>query len=151
MRSQNEKWLLHKASLLPELWSEPKVYFCRNTYRLCSRSLPVLTSLRQTLFVGNRRRLTMTMLDTLQPLGLAVWFIDAGCKTGRSKKNAYLNTTKLGADGTILAHRYFNEVGFPCAIGVYNSRRRIVFSVAATVALFEAIRHHVPEFMLAKC
>ena len=80
--------------------------------------------------------------------GIAVWFLESGSKTGRDNKNAYINTTKFGEEGTKIIHQFFNEVDMYCNVNRDGSRIKILFTVDGTVSLFETIACRFPEFML---
>jgi len=63
---------------------------------------------------------------------LATWFSDGGSKTGRNKKNAYINTTKFGEEGTQTILRYFQEIGMDCTVNHDKNRLKVLFSVDGT-------------------
>jgi hypothetical protein len=86
-------------------------------------------------------------LDALQDTGLAVWFLDGGSKTGRGRKNAYINTTRFGREGTEIILQYFNEVDMACHINKDNRRWKVLFTVEGTVCLLKTIAHRFPNFM----
>jgi hypothetical protein len=88
----------------------------------------------------------MQILDILQDTGLAVWFLDGGSKTGRSKKNAYINTTKFGKEGTKIILQYFNEVAMTCHMNKDNNRYKVLFTVKGTMCLLKTIAHRFPNF-----
>lgn len=150
MRGKEANWLLHKMKQLPKYFdSDPsKLHAYGNSNRCNSKCSPKLTDLHNVLYSGNKRTISMEVLDPLRDIGLAIWFIDGGGKTGRNKKNAYFNTTKYGEEGTTIVHKYFNLCGLDCTINKNGKDRwRILFDVESTERLFKTIAHHFPPFM----
>ena len=89
----------------------------------------------------------MNVLDSLMDIALAIWFLDGGSKTGRNRKNAYINTTKFGEEGTKVIHRYFNELDMACNVNTDGKRKKVVFTVDGTEKFFKVIAHRFPAFM----
>ena len=148
MRSQNELWLRYKMEEMSEYFPTTKINWYNNTYRCNSQCCEKLTEYQNLLYDGNRRKITMNLLDKLMDYGIAVWFLESGSKTGRDNKNAYINTTKFGEEGTKIIHQFFNEVDMYCNVNRDGSRIKILFTVDGTVSLFETIACRFPEFML---
>ena len=117
MRGKNEKWLKYKMEAMPDYFNNVVLHKYGNTYRCNSTCSQTLTEIKDILYDGNKRKITMPVLDTLKDVALAIWYLDGGSKTGRGRKNAYINTTKFGEDGTNIIVQYFNEIDFPCKIG----------------------------------
>ncbi len=147
MRNQNERWLRYKMAEMPDYFIGKTVHQYGNTYRANSACSPVLTEFQTRVYSGTKRQISMEVLDSLRDVALAIWFLDGGSKTGRSKKNAYLNTTKFGEDGTNVILQFFNEVGMPCNVNRDGDRLKILFTVEGTVAFLKTIAHRFPEFM----
>lgn len=89
----------------------------------------------------------MDVLDGLRDIAIAIWFLDGGSKTGRNRKNAYINTTKFGENGTNIILEYFNSMDIFCNINKDGKRFKILFTVEGTVKLFKIIAHQFPVFM----
>ena len=100
------------------------------------------------MYEANRRKMTKEIIDPIRDIGLAVWYLDSGSKTGRGRKNAYINTTKFGEDGTAIVKQYFEEVDMPCSVNKDGTRLKVLFSVDGTKRLFRTIEPCVPMFML---
>jgi hypothetical protein len=147
MRSQLKDWLVYKMAEMHDFFTDPKLYKYDKTYRCNSCCHPNITSLYEQLYETGKRRITMQTLDTLTDTGLAVWFLDSGGKTGRSKKNAYINTTKFGISGSEIIMQYFNEIGMKCNINHDGKRLKILFSVDGTEAFLKTTAHRFPTFM----
>lgn len=147
MRSKNERWLMYKMAEMPSFFRDQKVRLYNGTYRANSSCLPGLTEIRDGLYDGNKRKISMAILDSLRDIALAIWFLDGGSKTGRGRKNAYINTTKFGMDGTKIVLQYFNEVGMPCNTNKDGERLKVLFTVEGTIILFKTIAHRFPVFM----
>lgn len=148
MRSQNESWLRYKMAEMPDLFEKPKLNWYNNTFRCNSTCSEKLTIYHQEMYDGNRRKVTMELLDKLKDIGIAIWFLESGSKTGRNHKNAYINTTKFGEDGTQIIHQYFNEVDLNCNINHDGKRIKILFTVNGTIDLLKIIAYKFPSFML---
>ena len=147
MRGKNEQWLKYKMAVMPTFFKSGSIHKYGNTFRCNSSCSPVLTEIKDVLYDENSRKISMEVLDSLRDIALAVWFLDGGSKTGRGKKNAYINTTKFGEDGTKLIMKYFTEIDMSCNINRDGKRLKILFGVEATVALFSVIAHQFPPFM----
>lgn len=147
MRSKDEKWLQYKMAEMFSYFRKPKLHLYNNTYRANSSCSLKLTEIQSLLYTGNKRTVDMDMLNILRDIGIAVWFLDGGSKTGRGRKNAYINTTKFGEDGTKVVLQYFNEVGMACRINRDGNRLKILFTVDGTTVLFKTIAHRFPRFM----
>lgn len=150
MRGNHLMWLRYKMVEMPSYFDGSTVHQYGKTYRCNSKCCAVLTEIQGRLYDGPQRRITMEMLDTLQDIGIAVWFLDGGSKTGRGRKNAYLNTTKFGEAGTKIVLQYFNEIEMPCNINRDGDRWKVLFTVEGTTELFKVIAHRFPEFMYSR-
>lgn len=148
MRSQNEAWLLYKMAEMPSYFDTSKLYWYTNTYRCNSHCCSALTAAHREMYEGNKRKVTMDILNKLMDIGIAVWYLDSGGKTGRGRKNAYINTTKFGPEGTEIVQQFFNEVDMPCNINHDGDRLKVLFTVTGTESLFGTIAHRFPEFMM---
>lgn len=148
MRSTNADWLHYKMSELSELYKSDNLIKDDNTYRCNSTSSPLFTELQQELYVEGQRKVSIDLLDTMMDIGLAIWFLDSGSKMGRGRKNAYINTTKLGEASTQTVLEYYRSLEIDCGICKSQNRLRILFGVDGTDRLFKIISPCVPEFML---
>lgn len=148
MRGQEERWLKYKMAEMPSFFENTDLKKYNNTFRCNSRCLSMLTEVYEALYKDGKRHLTMEILDPLMDIALAVWFLDSGGKTGRGKNNAYLNTTKLGEEGTEVAIQYFNELDLNCNLNKSKDRLRILFTVPGTYQFFKVIAHRLPQFMI---
>lgn len=147
MRNKNSDWLKYKMQLMPNYFPTQTLHQYGITYRCNSRCCPELTELHQIMYHDGGRVINMEILDSLKDIALAIWYLDGGSRTGRDKKNAYINTTKFGPKGTELICRFFNEVDLECNINHDGERLKVLFSVQGTRSLFHVIAHHFPKFM----
>lgn len=147
MRSQNIQWLEYKMLEMHSFFSNIKFHKYGNTYRCNSCCNSRITNFYKDLYQGKKRKIKMETLDRLTDTGLAVWFLDSGSKTGRSKKNAYINTTKFGIEGSEIILKYFNEIGMPCNINHDSNRLKVLFTVKGTEVFLKTIAHRFPTFM----
>lgn len=147
MRSNNDKWLMYKIAEMPDFFSNCNISCYKGTFRCNSCCHKKITEFHETLYENSKRKIKMDILDILTDTGIAVWFLDSGGKTGRNKKNAYINTTKFGQEGSELIKKYFNEISIPCNINHDGNRLKILFTVKGTEDLFKVIAHRFPTFM----
>lgn len=147
MRSNNKEWLEYKMVEMCDFFDNLNLKKYGNTYRCNSSCHPKITELYEKLYENNKRSIKMSILDTLTDTGLATWFLDGGSKTGRNKKNAYINTTKFGEEGTQTILRYFQEIGMDCTVNHDKSRLKVLFSVDGTKVFLKTIAHRFPNFM----
>lgn len=147
MRSQNRDWLIYKMGHMEKYFEESSIYQYGNTYRVNSCCHGDLTDVYETLYEENKRKVTMKVLDPFMDMGLSVWFLDNGGKTGRDKKNAYLNTTKFGEAGTDVIKEYFCSLEVPCNVNRDKERLRVLFTVEGTERYMEIIAYCFPPFM----
>lgn len=150
MRSTKELWLKYKMAELDSLFVNQTLYRCANTFRVNSVCSEELTDLHRYLYEGHSRRVSRTTLDSLRlrDIGITLWFLEGGGKTGRGKKNAYLNVTKFGPEGAEEIQEWFRLCDIGCSINRNKNRLRILFSVTGTEVLLKLVAHLVPEFML---
>lgn len=147
MRSKNAIWLKYKMQLMPSYFPVQTVHKYGITHRCNSRCCPELSELYKVMYKDGDRAISMPILDSLKDIALAIWFLDGGSRTGRDKKNAYINTTKFGTAGTDTICQYFNEVDLDCNINHDGDRLKILFTVAGTRKFLRVVAHHFPKFM----
>ena len=155
MRNKNEKWLQYKMEGMGDYFKTPKIHKYGESYRCNSSCCPKLTELRSVLYNKNNRMVSIDVLDPMQSIGLAIWYLDGGGKTGRGKKNVYINTTKFGEDGSEIVREYFDVLFHPrwgaCSINRNGLNRwRVLLDVGASEKFLSIIAHHLPSFMLHK-
>lgn len=150
MRGNNKRWLMYKVAEMPTLFRKPKMYCYDKTYRVNSSCSKLATEMHDILYKDRKRHISMSVLDCLRDIGIAIWFLDGGNKSGRNRKNAYINTTRFGEQGTNTIIQYFQEVGIPCNLNHDGKRLKVLFTVQGTQFLFKVIAHKFPEFMYFK-
>lgn len=150
MRSHNLLWLEYKMALMPNFFPETVIHQYGVTFRCNSTCSETLTRLHDVMYCGEKRTVSMEILDSLRDIALAIWFLDRGGKGGRGRKNAYINTTKFGEIGTITIRDYFHLIDCYCQVNCSGSRRKVLFSLAGTEKFFRTVAHHFPKFMWAK-
>jgi hypothetical protein len=147
MRGTHKDWLLYKMQCLNSLYKNQELLKNGNTYRCNSICCDELSMMQKRLYIGKNRSLTTEILDPLRDIGLAVWYLDGGSKTGRDRKNAYLNTTKFGTEGTQIVLEYFDSLGIEATVCRSRTRFRVLFTVEGTDRLMRIISPCFPEFM----
>lgn len=147
MRDTNEAWLAYKMQCMNSIYKSNSLFLNGSTFRCNSMCCDELSLLQKRLYIGKKRNVTPEILDPLRDIGLAVWYLDGGSKTGRDNKNAYLNTTKLGLDGTNVVLDYFRSLDIESTMGASHSRLRILFTVEGTERFMKIVSPCFPEFM----
>lgn len=147
MRSKEELWLRFKMEHLYSYYKEYDLHNYNGTFRANTSCLPKLTMLKNRLYDNNGRNIKNDILDLLMDIGIAIWYLDGGGRTGRGKKNAYLNVTKFGDDGAKIVMDYFDSLDMFCSINKSKTRIRILFTVKGTERLFKLIAPLFPVFM----
>ena len=148
MRGKDERWLRYKLSELNRYYTDPNALQNYNgTFRANTPCLPKLTTLHKRLYDEDGRDLKEEVLDLLMDIGIAIWYLDGGGRTGRGKKNAYLNATKFGENGAKIVVDFFSSLDMPCSINKSKARIRVLFTVKGTEELFKLIAHRFPVFM----
>ena len=113
----------------------------RRAYRFTTRSLPELNFYYQLFYAGVRKRIPYVDLD---PLALAVWFMDDGCK---SRRSVYFNTQQFDLQSQFrlagILRRQFGLVATLNRDKVYFRLRIAAASMPALVSLVEP--HILPE------
>lgn len=149
MRDKNMKWLEYKMAEMPDYFADSTIFYSGGTYRCNSISCSELTEFQKLMYSESRRLITMEILDKLMDIGIAVWFLDSGSKTGRNRKNAYINTTRFGNKAKVI-EKYFNEIDMPCKLNKDSKRTKVLFTVDGTLSLLKTIAHRFPPFMYDK-
>lgn len=138
-------WLQSKAFELQSLGSKTAWYHYETTVTWRSACDPVFTELRSFCYPNGKKQVRMEWLDQLRDIGIAIWFGDSGCLTGRQQRNACLRTQSYGLEGNEIIERYFNEVGIPCNKNKSRNSYVIVFTVPGTQALLKMIAPCLPS------
>lgn len=147
MRGQDCRWLQYKMEQMPTYFKNTTIRKYGKTFRCNSCCSEDLTYLYGIMYRKKRRVITMPILDSLKDIAFATWFLDGGSKTGRNRKNAYLNTTKFGKQGTSIICKFFNEVGMNCNVNYDGNRMKIVFTVTGTKQFMRIVSYHFPVFL----
>ena len=117
----------------------------RTAYRFYTKQLPELTKLWEE-FYKNKRKVIPASLK-LDPLSLAVWFMDDG---SRSKDNVYLNTQQFSfRDQRRLLHK-LRQLGLKARMNKDKKYYRIRFLKESVPKLKELIAPFVIESMRYK-
>jgi LAGLIDADG DNA endonuclease family len=118
----------------------------RIAYRFHSKQLPELTGLHK-LFYGNGKKAIPDGL-TLDPVMLAVWYMDDGSKCG--KDNYYLNTQQYSLSNQERLKEMLRGMGLESALNNDKIYWRIRFLASSIQRFKEIILPHVIPSMLYK-
>lgn len=78
-------YALHKANLLGALVRS--IRYPKDRIRIRTVRHPILSNLAQSLIKDGRKSVSPEVFQQITPLGLAVWYMDDGCLTVRTKKD----------------------------------------------------------------
>ena len=150
MRGRNDEWLRHKMAEMPTHFPGGGVArLYGGTWRCSSRCSEAMTQYRAMIFEGPARRPSWNLLDCLRDVGIAVWFLDGGGRTGRGLRNAYLSTSRFGESDELVCE-WFESVGVAGRVSRDGGRSRLVFTVEGTLELFRIINPCVPLMMAGR-
>ncbi len=119
----------------------------RESVQSCVSGAPVeFGRLRALFYQSGRKVVPQGVLDRLSPLGIAVWFMDAGCfRFDRSERvtRASLSVDSFDAESVARVARFFGAVGATCRVGRGNGKPTLLFTVAGTACLRRIIEPYV--------
>ena len=111
----------------------------RIAYRFTTRSLPPFTDYYNWFYVSGKKRIPFDL--TLNPLSLAVWFMDDGART---RSAFYLNTQQFTlAEQKFLQKLLFETFGFKSALNRDKNYFRLRVSTESTMSMKKLIEPHV--------
>ena len=111
----------------------------RIAYRFTTRSLPVFTTLYRHFYRNNKKIIPDDVL--LDPLALAIWFMDDGSK---SRSSVYLNTQQFRVeDQKRLLQLLSNQLSLVGKLNKDKQYLRIRITTESTVRLKDIIRPYV--------
>ncbi len=156
-------YLAFKQRLLAAIAAQPlTIYECRTPqgrrlWRLQPPAMPLTRVLIQRLYRGRRRAIERSFLDLLTPLGLAIWFLDCGCRTWKKRADGSVRALEVvfkvdcsRPEATAIA-TYLQDTG-GWRWGLLRSRRGYRLRAGSQVgrAFLETIVPWVPVCMLDK-
>lgn len=139
-----------KMSHLSEFGRSSPWYKKGNICGWRSISSPIWSEFKTLCYKDGKKNITMTWLNQLRDIGIAVWYGDSGCLIGYKNRNACLRTQSFGNDGNQIACQYFNEVGIECNLNKSKGSHVIVFSVSGTRILFKLVAPYIHPSMYSK-
>lgn len=111
----------------------------RVAYRFTTRSLPIFTHYYEWFYGGGRKRIPHNI--TLDPLTLAVWFMDDGTK---SRSAIYLNTQQCDKpEQQCLQYALLRTFGIRSTLNRDRTYYRLRITTESTKALEEIIRPYI--------
>ncbi len=140
--TENPRWLNFKAAMLQEYSRNSPTFAERGKRKWRSRTDVMWTDL----YNNFQKKLTMDSLNHLNPLALAVWFLDKGFFV--TKKKVCLRTTSFGMSGNRIIARFFDEVDMPCEIKKERDTGKILFTEKGTYNFLKCLASYIPPFMI---
>jgi len=150
MRSQDSLWLKYKIAELHNYFMSADLSQYGKTYCCNTICLDEFTLYREKLYKNNKRFASEKILDRINDLGLAIWFIEGGGWAGRNRKNAYINTTMLSSSSDVIWNYFQNILDFECCLHVSKNRQRLLFGVKSSQKLMSIILPKYPDFLIQR-
>jgi len=160
---EQESYLDYKLSILEFLTSTNKYYKIQNLPNKSYQSVcgstkchPLYSKIRSLMYNGNIKIVNRKILDKLTPLGLALWYMDAGhCNVDSRKKISRptidLSTCSFLENEHITIQQYFNEVwDIKTSIHKKRSYFRTYINHKNCIIFMNIIKDHICENMLYK-
>lgn len=100
---------------------------------------------RELFYPDEKKIVTREILDKLEPLGIAVWFMDDGCYDYRGKLIS-IATHCFGLEGNQIIQQYFKErFNIDCKINKHYFNYYISFNVENTKKFIEIVKSYVTQ------
>lgn len=147
MRSKDFEWLKFKALELQNLASYEPITI-EKTNRWHSICYPLFNEFHQMFYdETNERKLTAEVLDLLQDVAMAIWFVDCG---KYEDGQITLNTHIWGEQGSNEIVEYFSRL--ECQAEVFRERNnyRLRLDKDSSIDFLKIIVPHLPKFVLDK-
>lgn len=147
---QQEKYLLWKKDYAFSKFNTKIEYYPnKNRIRLRTEVSPIFKKLRDELYPNNKKNITKDILNRLQPLGIAVWYMDDG--TLNLHAGGCLATDGFTKEENEMIMNYFNEKGFYCRVFKAKSGTyRIMFNQQGFRNFIDFIKLHIHPSMYYK-
>ena len=153
--THQKEYSRYKFDLEPIFWRyEPRIY--NNSlngkqflgYKLQSKNNQQLATIRNQLYPNNKKYISRSILDVLDPQGLAIWYMDDGCVDRPIDKNAMgiLNTycNSPNAEEELIIQTYFKDKwNIRTNINAGHGRHRIRFPHADFCKFVEIVKPYV--------
>lgn len=141
MKDIDDEWIIYKCNILKDFF---KIPFRVKT--VSSIAFPIFNEIKKTFYdIYENKIVTNEILNSLDKLGIMIWFVDAGKKV---EEKAILKTNKFGESGSKLISEYFNSLNCSCQAILNKKTYEIVFSEKGTEELLKMIE--IPDFMIEK-
>ena len=118
----------------------------RIAYRFTTRQMPDITKLFKLFYANGKKQIPNNL--KLDPIMLAVWFMDDGSKCGTS--NVYFNTQQFNAHDQEKCMKMLSEVGIESALNKDKKYLRVRIKVASILRLFSIVSPHIIPSMAYK-
>lgn len=119
----------------------------RKAYRFTTQQMPIFTHYLSLFYREDRVKIIPPSLE-LNPLMLAVWYMDDGSKCRES--DVYLNTQQFSIENQMYLLRALKNVGLDARLNKDKEYHRIRFLKKSIPTLFEMISPHVITSMKYK-
>ncbi len=138
MRSRNQKWVQCKSQELINFLPQNPILACGNGnyiwHSICS---PVFNEIYDSFYIEGKKTANKDILNNLQAIGLAVWFLDCG------KIKETQITMKVIIDNKEIVYQYFKDLDFSFEL----DKNKIKFSEESSKKFMKIIGESIPQFM----
>jgi hypothetical protein len=145
MRDKNPFWIESKAKELQCLASETPFTIDKTYYRWHSLCFPVFKECREKFYKKKERCLRASVMDELQDIAFAMWYMDAGCY---KNKKVILNTTIWGEKGQKIIQTYFKHLGYVSTMIKKRNGYKIMLDEASSISFSGIVNPHIPTWAL---
>lgn len=131
-REQDKDYLLWKLHSFVDtgLFRQGDLKFCNKGVYIRTRSCDIATELYNMFYPGGRKHISAGLLDMLEPLGAAVWYMDDGNLS--KDKHVIISTEEYTQDENIMMRRWFLHLGINFGIYPKRLRGKVYFRLIAT-------------------
>lgn len=141
MRSNNFKWLQCKSQELLEFLPQNPILDCKTgTFIWHSICSPVFNEIYNLFYVKGKKTANQEILNSLQAIGLSVWFLDCG-KFVDGKI-----TLKARMEQKEIVYNYFKDLDL-----IFETNgNKVIFNNESSIKFMKIIGESIPEFMKVK-
>ncbi len=118
----------------------------RIAYRFNTRQHPELTELHKSFYVNGKKHIPENI--KLDPIVLAVWYMDDGSKCGTS--NFYLNTQQFDFNDQIRCMKMLSDMGIKTTLNKDKEYSRIRIKCSSLDKFFNLVAPHIIPSMYYK-
>ena len=110
----------------------------------------MFSQLRDTLYPENKKIITDEFLESLEALGVAIWFLDDGTNLNKGTVLRFSTCCFSEKEHDMLQRMFLNKFGIHTAVSIYSGYRVLRILPDSRVDFLNLIKIHVPNCMRYK-